>query len=295
MSVLPSRAAPRFVAGKRMHMRAKPRWARMPPIVVTHYTDPWSVWCWAIEPQLLRLQERHGETVELRVRLGAIHESPIGPDFPREEIRRMFFAARRGSGMPLDPDVVLKPWPGTTHRAGISAKAAALADPPRGAAYLRRLREAALVDARNIEDIEVQEAVARGVGIDAAAFREALESDEAARDFYADQAEARVRGVSGFPTVTFRDAAGMEVGVSGFQPTEAFEAALARVGGGRFVDHPAPDPVDLLRRRGPLATVEVAEVSDWLEDVATVRLLELANQGRVAREERAGGYFWRAL
>ena len=266
----------------------------VPRVVVTHYTDPWSVWCWAIEPQLLRLRERHGAALELRVRLGAIHESPVGPDFPREQIRGMFQAARRASGMPLDPDVVMKPWPGTTHRSGISAKAAALAAPHLAERYLRRLREAALVDGENAEDLDVQERVAREVGVDPAALREALESDEATRDFYADQAEARVRGVSGFPTVTFRNEQGLEVGVGGFQPTEAYEAALARVSGARWVDSPPPDPVDLLRRRGPLATVEVAEVLDLLEDVATARLLDLEARGLVARTERCGGYFWRA-
>ena len=265
----------------------------MPSIVVTHHTDPWSVWCWAIEPQLLRLQERHGDAVELRVRLGAIHESPVGPDFPRAEIGRMFHAARRASGMPLDPDVVLKPWPGTTHRAGIAAKAVALSEPHLARPYLRALREAAMMDARNIEEADVQEDVLRALGGDVEAFREAVDSDEATREFYSDQAEGRVRGVSGFPTVTFRNEQGLEVGVGGFQPTEAYEAALARASGGaRWVERPPPDVVDLLRRRGPLATVEVAEVCDWLEDVATVKMLDLERAGLVARRERCGGLFW---
>ena len=267
----------------------------MARVVVTHYTDPWSVWCWAIEPQLLRLRERHGEAVEYRVRLGAIHESPVGPDFPRAEIGRMFHAARRASGMPLDPDVVLKPWPGTTHRAGIAAKAVGLSEPHLGLRFLRALREASMMDARNVEEVEVQEDVLRALGGDVAAFREALESDEATREFYSDQAEGRLRGVSGFPTVTFRNEQGLEVGVGGFQPTEAYEAALARASGGaRWVERPPPDLVDLLRRAGPLATVEVAEVFDWLEDVATLKLLEYERAGAVTRRERCGGFFWSA-
>jgi predicted DsbA family dithiol-disulfide isomerase len=263
-------------------------------VVVTHYTDPWSVWCWAIEPQLLRLKERHGEAIAFETRIGAIHESPVGPDFPREEIRRMFTAARRASGMPLDPDVVMKPWPGTTHRAGIAVKAAYLAAPDLVERYLRHMRVAALVEMRNIEDDGVQEELARDVGIDLEAFREAQETDEATREFYSDQAEGRMRGVSGFPTVTFRNAQGQEVGVGGFQPTEAYEAALLRITGARFVDSPPPDVTDLLRRRGELATVEIAEVLDWLEDVTTDALMTLESAGRVRRELRAGGYFWRA-
>lgn len=264
------------------------------PVLVTHYTDPWSVWCRAIEPQMLRLRERHGDRVQFGVRLGAIHESPVGADFPREEIRRMFFAARRASGMPLDPDVVMKPWPGTTHRAGIAAKAVGLAAPGAMPRFLRALRHAAMVRAENIEELDVQERVAVAVGVDAVAFREALETDEATREFYADQAEGRLRGVSGFPTVTFRGASGVEVGVGGFQPTEAYEAAMLRVTGARSVDAPPPDMVDLLRRAGPLATVEVAEACDLLEDVATERLLDLERQARVRRELEGGGYFWRA-
>lgn len=263
------------------------------PIVVTHYTDPWSVWCWAIEPQMLRLRVRHGSGIDFRVRLGAIHETPVGPDFPREDIRRMFGAARRASGMPVEPDVVSS-WPGTTHRSGIAAKAALIADAARAPRFLRRLREAALLEGRNVEDLKEQEALAREVGIDAQAFVEALETDEATREFYGDQAEGRLRGVAGFPTVTFRNEMGIEVGVGGFQPTEAYEAALERAAGARLVDEPAPEVVDLLRAHGPLATVEVAEVQDWLEDVATLRLVELERRGLVASQERGGAVFWRA-
>lgn len=265
----------------------------MPRVTVTHYTDPWSVWCWAIEPQLLRLRERHGEGLLFQVRLGAILETPVPPDFPRMEIARMFQAARRQSGMPLDPEIVLKKNSGTTNRAGIAAKAAQLARPDRFEAYLRRLRMAALVEGRDVEELGVQEALAEECGIDVAAFREALESDEATREFYGDQAEGRVRGVSGFPTVTFRNEQGLEVGVGGFQPTEAFEEALARVSGGaRWVERPPPDVADLVRRRGPLATAEVAEVYDWLEDDATARLLDLERTGALMRDARCGGFFW---
>lgn len=266
----------------------------MVQITVTHYTDPWSVWCWAIQPQILRLRERHADGIQFKVRLGAILESPPPPEFPRIEIVRMFAAARRQSGMPLDPEIVLKKTSPTTIRAGIAAKAAELADPAKAEAYLRRLREAALVDGLDIEELEVQESLANEVGVDAQGFREALETDEATREFYSDQAEARVRGVTGFPTVTFRNAMGLEVGVAGFQPTEAYEAALARVSGARWVDGVAPDLRALLRRHPMLATAEVAEVYDWLEDKATIELLALEHAGVVKRVERSGGSFWAA-
>ncbi len=277
-------------------MRPSPlaRPMRHDPVVVTHYTDPWSVWCWALEPQLLRLKERHGEGIDFRVKLGAIVESPVGPEFPREEIRRMFSAARRASGMPLDPDIVLKPWPGTTVRAGIAAKAAALVSPEAFPRYLRALREASLMDGRNIEALEVQEEIAKACGVDAQGFREAMETDEATREFYGDQAEGRLKGVTGFPTVVFRNARGVEVALSGFQPTEAFEAALTRISGARWVDAPAPDPVDLVRRHGRLATAEIAEACDWLEDVATEKLLSLETEGKLRHEERCGALMWMA-
>jgi len=266
----------------------------MSKVVVTHYTDPWSVWCWAIEPQLLRLRERHAGSIDFRWRIGAILETPVPRDFPRDAIVRMFHAARRQSGMPLDADLVLKVHSGTTVRAGVAAKAVALAAPDRFERYLRLLREASQVDARDIEALEIQEEIAKAAGVDVVAFREAIESEEATRDFYGDQTEARVRGVTGFPTVTFRGARGTEVAVGGFQPTEAYEEALSRASGSRIVDGPEPDIIDLLHRRGPLATAEIAEVYDWLEDAATFHLLTLERDGKARRVERAGGFFWGA-
>src|SRR5438552_5387712 len=269
----------------------------MPPVIVTHYTDPWSVWCWAIEPQLLRLRERHGSRLQFQVKVGAILETPPPPGFPREEIVRMFAAARRQSGMPLEPEIVLKKETPTTNRAGIAAKAVALVDPPRAGRYLRDLRYAALVDGKDIEELAVQEEIARTAGVDATQFREAIESDEAQREFYGDQAEARVRGITGFPTVTFRGSGtnAREVGVAGFQPTEAYEAALARVTGSRWVEDPPPDLRALLRRAGPPATAEVAEVFDILEDASTLDLLALEQKGAARRIEAAGGLFWVAV
>lgn len=264
----------------------------MSRVVVTHYTDPWSVWCWAIEPQLLRLRERHD--VEFRWRIGAILETPVPAEIPRDPIVRMFHAARRQSGMPLDPELVLKVHSGTTVRAGIAAKAVGLVAPEAFERYLRRLRIASQVDAEDIEKLEVQEALAKEVGVDLTAFHEALESEEATREFYSDQTESRVRGVTGFPTVTFRGARTGEVAVGGFQPTEAYEEALFRAAGVRLVEKPAPEVTDLLRRRGALTTAEVAEVCDWLEDHATFRLLTLEREGLVRRSERAGGFFWEA-
>lgn len=264
----------------------------MARVTVTHYTDPWSVWCWAIEPQLRRLRERHSEAIDFQVRIGAILETPPPPDFPRVEIVKMFHAARRQSGMPLEPELVLKRPTPTTHRAGIAATAARLVAPQLFDAYLRALRFAALVEMRDAEDLAVQEDVAREVGIDPLAIREAIETDEATREFYADQTEARVRGVTGFPTVTFRGPQSNEIGVSGFQPTEAYEAALARASGTRWVEGPVPDLRALLRRSPPLATAEIAEVFDWLEDKATAELLSLERDGGVTHFEKAGGFFW---
>ena len=266
----------------------------MSKVIVTHYTDPWSVWCWAIEPQLLRLRERHAEAIEFRHRIGAILETPVPKELSREPIVRMFHAAKRQSGMPLDADLVLKVHSGTTMRAGIAAKAVALVDPPKFEAYLRALRIASQVDAMDIEQVEIQEKIADDIGVDPKQFREAMESEEPTRDFYSDQTEMRVRGVTGFPTVTFRGPRGTEVAVGGFQPTEAFEEALARALGSRPVDEPAPDVVDLLRRRGALATAEVAEVYDSLEDRMALELSALERVGSVKHVERAGGLFWSA-
>lgn len=262
--------------------------------MVTHYTDPWSVWCWAIEPQLLRLRERHASRIEYRWRIGAILETPVPADWPREPIVRMFHAARRQSGMPLDAELVRKVHSGTTMRAGVAAKAVGLVQPDAFERYLRLLREASQLDARDIEQLEVQEEIAKAAGVDVSALREALESEEATREFYADQTEMRVRGITGFPTVTFRGPRGTEVAVGGFQPTEAFEEALARAIGATPVEEPAPEIHDLLRRRGPLATAEVAEVYDWGDDDAAMRLRELEAKGNVRGERRCGGWFWRA-
>lgn len=87
------------------------------------------------------------------------------------------------------------------------------------------LFQAHFTDGKNIDDIDTLVGMAESLGLDAAAARKVLESDEYADDVRRDIAEAQQIGVQGVPFFVFN----RKYAVSGAQPVEAFTQTLEAV------------------------------------------------------------------
>ena len=274
-------------------------------IRVVEYTDPYSIWCWGCEPAIRRFEVVYPDAVEIDVRMGGLFEdfAPMREWWARmsggrwkDSVLAFMHAVADQHRMPMDPERMLgamddfrSTWP-----ACVAVKAAELQGFPLGRRFLRRAREAALVDGRPVHRREVQIALASEVGLNGTRFATALEDGSADRAFEDDLDLCRSRGVKGFPT--FEVIRGLvSLRIEGWQPWEVFDRALLDLDPDlrpRRLERSAPEVRGVLERYGRCATREVAAVFGVTDDDAEILLEDLEGTSVVRRREAAGGVFW---
>ena len=274
-------------------------------IEVVWYTDPINVWCWGCEPAIRRLEVRYPDDVHVSVVMGGLFEdfSPIRESWARmsggrwqDSVVAFLNAVAAHHRMPMDVprmmasvDDLNSTWPSC-----IAVKAAGLQGTANELPYLRRFREAMYLEGRRATDRGVQVELASEMGLDAAAFRRALDDGSAEVAFHKDLDLCRSRSVTGFPTFEMIRKA-TTVRLDGWQPWDAFEEAL-----NEFAPDVRPKPLEatagtvegLLRRYRRCATLEVAAILGVTDDEAEILLEDLEAQGAIVRREVGGGLFW---
>ena len=265
-------------------------------VSATSFTDPYCPWCWATEPHLRRLSVEFDDQVAVTFVIAGL-AARFGDT---RALAVDCVAASETSGMPVDPRVFLEDPPSSSHPAGLAL--AAVAEQVDPAAYLRRLREAILLERRRMDSAPALLEVAREVGgldldrlrIDfgsnaiVEAFGAQLEAARAVGPQHHEPGTDRVR----LPSVEFRGADGSVHGVYGYAPYERWrEAALAA--GAVRVD-PRPTVEEAVRRFGPVTTAEVAAVCDMAGPRAPAELWRLALEWRLTPRRVPGGELWRA-
>jgi predicted DsbA family dithiol-disulfide isomerase len=253
-------------------------------VPVTFFTDPYSPWCWAAEPQLRRLQVDFGDGLAFTFVIVGLHRT-IGAAEARSLALECLDAAE-ASGMPFDARVFLRDPPASTHPAGLAVAAVSEQGDP--ARFLRRLREAILLEGRRMDSAPaLLDAAREAGGLDLERLRVDFASNAILERFGADL--ERGRGVE-VPAYAFGPS-GPAVSARG--PYEAVrEAAVAAgavpLGGGR------PGAEEALRRFGALATPEVAAACDLPGPRAPAELWRLALEWRVRPRAVLGGHLWQA-
>src|SRR5581483_10322038 len=110
-----------------------------------------------------------------------------------------------------------------------AVKAAESLGPPFAEAYLRRLREAVMLEGRDVSRREILTDLAAAAGADRAAFAAALDDPDAHAAFRQDLMDARYREIGRFPTLILHRTGPTGLALVGCRPYEALRAALAKV------------------------------------------------------------------
>lgn len=265
-------------------------------VELVEYTDPYSVWCWGCEPAVRRLLHRYPDALSVRYVMGGLFEdfSPMREYWSRmaggqwKEAVRTFLAAVAGQhGMPIHVEGMMatmddfrSTWP-----ACVAACAGAIQGREAGASYLRALREAELVEGRDIGAREVQLAAAKAVGLEPSTVAAALDDGSALAAFRRDLEECRARKVTGFPSFDI-GIGPASLRLEGYRSPEAMEDELLAIAPGltpRDTPPTGPGIVDVLKTFGRCATREVAGVLSLADDDAEILLDELEAEGRIRR------------
>lgn len=222
-------------------------------------------------------------------------QDPINNVNQPGQMAPQWFQIQKQTGTPLNSDLWHLNPPASSHPACIAQKAAELLSLDFAERYLRRLREAAMLDARDISEQDVLIAIAQETNaacdpenaIDLKDFRSALESQQAQAAFREDLKDVRFMELGRFPTVIFHRPDNRGLALTGYRPYHALREGLARF---------APDIATVIHDPNPLGIEELeGYVSRW-QRVTFHELQEnFALVAEQAREELERRNFTQAL
>ena len=272
------------------------------------FTDPVCTWCWGSEPVLRKLTTWYGDAVQIRYVMGGLvedirnfydHANDIGgdPESANAQIARHYLEASARHGMPVRTEGfrLFTAETVSTYPQNIAFKAAELTNPPLATRYLRRLREAAAAEAREIGRREVLIELASEVGLDLAGFIGHLNDGSAEAAFREDLATTRRYGARGFPTFVFRYGE-REVMLRGSQRFAAMQAVIDTLSGGalrgRAPQRTRQSLLDFIRTHRRVAPVELTTVFDLATDELESMLAGLTEVGLIRKVGAGNGYFW---
>lgn len=274
-------------------------------VAITYYTDPLCSWSWAFEPQWRRLRYEYGDQLHWTYRMGGLiadwstYSDPINDVSRPVQMGPQWYQARTLSGMPLNERIWFEDPPASSYPACIAVKAAERQGPDAVEQYLRRLREAVMVEGRNIARLEVlldmaDELAQAQASFDSEQFRQDLESQAVLDAFRADLKEARWREIGRFPTLILRNPDGKAIITVGYRPYGVLLDAVTHVAPNISPQRPLDDLIGYVAHWERLTTRELAEVSNEPQGIAQV-LEVAAATGHLTKEEIPGVHqsFWR--
>jgi putative protein-disulfide isomerase len=213
----------------------------LPVAVITYYTDPLCCWSWGFEPQWRRLRYAYAGRLAWRIRVGGMIGDWAGFSDPLNCVQRpsqmgpVALEAKHITGMPITADLWVHDPPRSSWPACLAVKAAELQSPQAGEAYLRHLREALMIEGRNIARAEVladcAAACARTFPLlfDVSRWHAEGQSEEAKGALADDIRTARLLGISRFPTLIIEvPGAGRRV-LTGWRPYVALKNELVGI------------------------------------------------------------------
>lgn len=262
---------------------------------VTYYTDPLCSWSWALEPQWRLLRSVLGAALRVTYVMGGLLQDWERFSDPLNAVSRpiqmgpIWVEVRHLSGMPLDDRLWVEDPPTSSLPGCLAVKAAATQGPEQEEQYLRRLREAAMLERRNIaredELIRVAEAVAAWHPFDVARFSAELRTATTREALREDLRATAAAGVGRFPTLTIERPGKRGILITGYRPYDILRAAVAEVLPEiDSANDVRPESVPAyLQRWGSATSREIAEALGVSPADANQQLAKLVASGEVCR------------
>lgn len=283
----------------------------MKPLIITNFSDPVCIWCWGTEPIFRALETHYPNQIDIRTVMGGLVDDintfsdpgngiDAGPEGANAQIVSHWLEAQNRHRMPVKPDgfhLFSKAYP-STYPQNIAYKAAQLADPDKADAFLRRIREATLTEAKVTSNPDVLFGLAKDVGLCLEAFSKALESGEAKQRFEEDLLHTQKAGVDVFPSFLVATAKGEQTLLRGYITYEQFQQVITSLSNGSLVPSPTPPSLErllaLLDKHPRLAFEEVHKAFDFTSRRETEEWLKtLVMDGQLGKEVVGSSYFIR--
>jgi putative protein-disulfide isomerase len=184
-------------------------------IDVIFYTDPLCCWSWAMEPQWMRLQREFGKALRVSYRMIGLLPSWDKFNDSLSSLSRPvhmgpeWMQAGRIAGLKVADKIWITDPPSSSFPACIAVKSAEDQSPALGALYLKAVREAVIVQGKNIAQTAVLLDIAGRLslsepGFDEKVFRECLLGPRGSELFRRDYQDAQYLGIRRSPTLVLK-------------------------------------------------------------------------------------------
>ena len=214
---------------------------RAAEIEIVYYTDPLCCWSWAFEPQWRRLRYEFGEQIRWRYCMGGLlpnwetYNDPMNAVSRPLQMGPLLFEAKYLSGMPINERIWMADPPASSYPGCIAVKCAGLQSTLAEEAYLRALREAVMLEEKNIAKENVLLEIAGVLSrkspemFNLQRFTEDYHSGAGHQPFRDDLQRVRYHKISRFPTLTIINKKSKGVLITGYRPYEVLLQAIAQV------------------------------------------------------------------
>ncbi|HTG33034.1 MAG TPA: DsbA family protein [Thermoanaerobaculia bacterium] len=263
-----------------------------PEIEVTYFTDPLCSWSWAFEAIWRRLRYELQGRIAWRYALGGMIPDWKSFNDPLHSVHRpaqmgpSWYEVRHLTGMPIDEMIWVEDPPASSYPACVAVKAAGRQSTAVEEAYLRRLREAVMLERRNVARREVLTELFEELAGNPLRFRRDLVGGEALEAFREDLKDAGYRNIGRFPAFVLRGATGRAVLLVGYRPYAVFREAMAAVAPDLAPSQTAADPIAYALHWKSITAAEVAEAVGRPVDEVVRHLDGAVADGGLLREGR---------
>lgn len=210
-------------------------------VEIVFYTDPLCCWSWAFEPQWRRLQYEFQDQIVFRyVMTGLLpswknYSDTVYSVSKPMQMGPVWLEASETSGMPMHHKIWVEDPPASSYPACIAVKTAQLQSQAAAVKYLRSLREAAMLQGKNIAKQEVLMQVAEKLISDYPGlinlnqFTNDLTNDNGLEAFRPDWQETQNRNITRTPTLIMRSPNKPAIMLIGYRPYSVLLEAIKQV------------------------------------------------------------------
>ncbi len=202
----------------------------MTPPLLWYFADPMCSWCWGFSPVIETLRAATPDRMKIALVLGGLRPGETATMTParREEILHHWHEVQARTGQPFRFDGALPAgFVYDTEPASRAVIAAGSLDPALTFPMFKAIQTAFYAHGRDVTQAGVLAQLAADLGLDAARFLAAWDTDAARDKTRAHFRQARAAGVRGFPTLIVQQDAQLTTVSTGCEPLDAVRTALS--------------------------------------------------------------------
>lgn len=245
--------------------------SRNAELIIDYYTDPLCCWSWAFEPQLRKLRYQYLEIIHWRNRMVGMlpdwdtYNDPMNNVYRPAQMGPVWAETKHKSGMPFNERLWFENPPQSSYPACLAVKTAEMFNDDLSEIFLRKMREAVMVQGKDISNKEVILQIAKQIekenDIDYEQFKISFLNKEAVGLLKEDLDRVKLKNISRYPSLTIQAEDKRGIILTGYRPYEVLEEAISQMLPDDFIKRDI-DPDEYRSYWGNITEREMEEVME---------------------------------